>query len=100
MALALDSSLDTLVKIVPSVFYNYDEEEAKEGKQRHWEKVAYFAAALSIEKQALSLSSKSLKLHSPATTARSQATLRETALRSPLGHALHPKVTTRGQTVL
>lgn len=34
MAFAPDSSLDMLVKIVSSVFYNCDEEEAKERKQR------------------------------------------------------------------
>lgn len=35
MAFASDSSLDTLVKIFSTVFYNCDDEEAKERKQRY-----------------------------------------------------------------
>lgn len=46
MAFALDSSLDTLVKIASSVFYSCDEEEAKEQKQKAREKATAFASVL------------------------------------------------------
>lgn len=48
MAFPSDSSLDTLLRIASSVYYNEDQHEFKEGKQRDHEKVEALVVALKL----------------------------------------------------